>query len=103
MSTATAPASPALKSVEAFRDDVSLFRCDFGDYSGPDTFVITCTDGALLWGHRLPETTDRQGRARTLSEIVADKVIVTHTGGAIEELICQHPSAKSGSVEKADQ
>jgi hypothetical protein len=85
MSTATAL---ALKSLEAFKDSVSLFRFDFGANPGRHPFVVVCPDGSVLWGQRLPETTDRRGEAVTLPEIVADKVVVTHTGGAVDELIC---------------
>jgi hypothetical protein len=86
MSTATAP---ALKSVEAFRADVSLFRCDLGAPVSAYPFVITCPDGTVLWGQRLPETTDQADKkTRTLPEIVADKVMVTHASGWIEELVC---------------
>jgi len=85
MSTATAP---ALKSVEVFKDSVSLFRCDYGANPGPQTFVVVCHDGAVLWGQRLPEVFDRSGEAITLPEIVADKVVVTYAGGTVDELIC---------------
>lgn len=85
MSTAT---TPALKSVEAFRDEVSLFRCDYGAQVAAYPFVITCPDGTLLWGQRLPATPEQQGKARTLPEFVADKVVVTHAGGRVEELNC---------------
>ena len=92
MSTATAP---ALKSVEVFKDSVSLFRCDYGANPGPQTFVVVCPDGAVLWGQRLPEMTDQRGEAITLPEIVADKVVVTHAGGTVDELVCSDAPAQT--------
>src|SRR6185503_11925889 len=101
MSTASAP---ALKSVEVFKDSVSLFRCDYGANPGPQTFVVVCPDGAVLWGERLPEMTDRRGEAIALPEIVADKVVVTHAGGTVNELICgDAPTQLEGGVTKAGQ
>jgi hypothetical protein len=95
--TASAPALPmAFQSVEAFRDDVSLLRCEFGGRSSPYTFVITCPDGALMWGEQLPETTDHNGNPIALPKIVADKVVITHVNGAIEELICQDTVSAEG-------
>ncbi len=100
MSTATAP---ALKSVEVFKDSVSLFRCDYGANPGPQTFVVVCPDGVVLWGQRLSEMTDRRGEAITLPEIVADKVVVTHAGGNIDELVCAGLSLQpEGSRTEAD-
>ena len=91
MSTATAP---ALKSVEVFKDSESLLRVDFGANPSPQTFVVVCPDGAVLWGQRLPEVVDRSGEAITLPEIVADKVVVTHAGGEVDELICNDAPAQ---------
>jgi hypothetical protein len=88
MNTATASA-PAFQSVEAFRDNTSLLRCEFGGRFNPYTFVITCPDGTLMWGEQLPLATDNKGHTISLPEIVADKVILTHADGTIEELICQ--------------
>jgi hypothetical protein len=89
MSTATALATPALKSVEVFRNAVSLFRCDYGAQAGAYPFVVTCPDGTVLWGQQLPEATDQQGKAVSLPGIVADKVVITHADGAIEEQSCR--------------
>ena len=98
MSTATAS---ALKSVEVFKDNVSLFRCDYGANPVPQTFVVVCPDSAVLWGQRLPGMTDQRGEPITLPEIVADKVVVTHAGGKIHELICNGMSAQvKGGVEE---
>ena len=86
MSTATAS---AVNSVEAFRNNVFLLRCHLSSPDGPYPFVITCPDGKLLWGSRLMELTDQEAQAKALPEIVADKVIVKHVGGEIEELVCE--------------
>ena len=86
MSTATAP---AVNFVEVFRNDVSLVRCHFSEHDVPYPFVITCPDGKLLWGPGLTEITDQEAQANTLPEIVADKVVLKHAHGEIEELLCQ--------------
>lgn len=85
MSTATAP---ALKSLEVFKGGVSLLRCDYGASPSPQTFVVVCPNGAVLWGQRLPAMVDQRGETIALPEIVADKVVVTHRGGTVDELIC---------------
>jgi hypothetical protein len=95
MSTATAP---ALKSIEAFKGSVSLFRFDFGNNPGPYPFVVVCPDGSLLWGQRLPESTDRRGEPIMLPEIVADKVVVRHTGGTVDELVCNGAPASRATL-----
>jgi hypothetical protein len=93
LSTAIAP---ALKSIEVFKDSVALFRCDYGTNPGPQTFVVLCPDGSILWGQRLPAEADRSGQLVTLPEIVADEVVVTRAGGAVEELICNGLPTQSG-------
>lgn len=89
MSTATAPAAQTLKSVEIFREDVSLLRCDYVDNPGSFGFHVACPDGTSLWGQQLTETPDQRGEPRLLPVIVADKVVVTQSGKVVEELICQ--------------
>ena len=92
MTTATAP---ALKSVEVFKDNMSLLRWDAGNHPRPYPFVVVCPDGTILWGQRLPEITDHRGEIVALPEIVADRVVVTRAGGTVEELICNAPSAEA--------
>ena len=91
MATGTAT---GLKWVEVFKGGMSLLRWDAGSQPGPYPFVVVCPDGAILWGQRLPETTDLRGKSITLPEIVADKVVVTHTGGTVDELICNDSPVK---------
>jgi hypothetical protein len=88
MATGTAT---GLKSVEVFKDGVSLCRWDAGANPVPFPCVVVCPDGRFLFGKRLPERTDNRGEPIALPEIVADKVVVTHTSGTVDELICNNP------------
>jgi len=81
-------AASVVNSVEAFRDNVFLVRCHLSHPDGPYPFVITCPDGKLLWGLRLTEAAHQEPPVLALPEIVADRVVLKHAGGEIEELIC---------------
>jgi hypothetical protein len=51
MSTAAAPplmTTETLKSIELFREGVSLLRYDFGANNEPCAFVVNCPDGISL-------------------------------------------------------
>jgi hypothetical protein len=90
MSTATAPTTTApVKSIELFREEISLLRYDFGASNDPCSFAVVCPDGTSLWCEQLPET-DQRGKVHSLPEIVADRIVMTYVDGKTEERVCQN-------------